>query len=148
MPPPKKKLVNTLTGSSARLLLPDLSFKVNDGWHYRNVNIYLEYLWAENLYCHLLIVADASMDSAKRATPDILALGLYLYVISRTDGGSQSEASGECASEACIFIIRVGKFLEHKSLQPETSSNVCYLQTLSESNRSVVTDRCILPFFN
>ena len=89
------------------------------------------------------------MDSAKRATPDILALGLYLYIISRTDGGSQSEAGEECASEMCIFIIiRVENFLEHKLLQPETSSNVCYLQTLSESKGSVVTDRCILPFFN
>ena len=36
---------------------------------------YLQYLRAKNLYCHLLIVADASMDSAKQATLDILPYG-------------------------------------------------------------------------
>ena len=119
----KKKLVNTLTGSSARLQLPDLSFKVNEGWHYRNFNIYLQYLWAKNLYCNLLIVANASMDSAKWAIPNKFPYGWYRYEISRTDGGSKTEGSGECVSEACIFIIGVGKFLEHrikfKLLQPE-----------------------------
>ena len=58
------------------------------------------------------------------------------------------EGSGECASEVCIFIIRVGKFLDRrikfKLLQPEAASNVCYLQTLSESKGIVVTERCIL----
>ena len=150
--PRKKKLVNTLTGSSARLQLPDLSFKVNEGWHYRNFNIYLQYLWAKNLYCNLLIVADASMDSAKWAIPNKFPYDWYRYEISRTDGGSKTVGSGECVSEACIFIIGVGKFLEHrikfKLLQPETSSNVCYLQTLSESKGGVVIDRCILPFLD
>ena len=110
--------------------------------------IYLEHLRRKNLYRHLLVVPDASIDSGKRATPDTLAYGLYRYKISRTDGGSQMEGSGECASEVCIFIIRVGKFLERrikfKLLQPETASNVCYLQTLSESKGIVVTERCIL----
>ena len=55
----------TLTGSSAILLLPDLSVKVNDGWHYRNINIYLQQSRAKNLYCHLLVVPDASIVSAK-----------------------------------------------------------------------------------
>ena len=36
----KKKITrHTLTGSSIIFLLPDLSVKVNDGWHYRNINI-------------------------------------------------------------------------------------------------------------
>ena len=34
----KTKARHTLTGSSTTLLLPDLSVKVNDGWHYRNIN--------------------------------------------------------------------------------------------------------------
>ena len=115
--------------------------------------IYLEHLRRKNLYCHLLIVADASMDFAKRATLNIFSYGWYRYEISRTDGRSQTESSGECASEACIFIIiRVGKFLEHRIefmlLQAETASNICYLQTLSESKGIVVTDRCILPFLD
>ena len=115
--------------------------------------IYLEHLRRKNLYCHLLIVVDALKDTAKRATPDALPYGWYRYEIGRTDGGSQTESSGEFASEACIFIIiRVGKFLKHRIefmlLQPETSSNVCYLQTLSESKGIVVTDRCILPFLD
>ena len=102
----------------------------------------------KNLYCHLLTVADASMDSTKQAIIDILPYGWYRYEISRTDGGSQTEGSGECSCEACIFIIRVGKFLEHRIifnlLHLETASNVCYLETLSESMGIVVTDRCIL----
>ena len=39
------------------------------------INIYLQHLRAKNLYCHLLIVPDASMDSAKEATVDILPYG-------------------------------------------------------------------------
>ena len=127
--------------------LARLSVKVNDGWHYQNhIDIYLQHLRAKNLYGHLLTVADASMDSTKQATLDIFPYGWYRYEISRTDGGSQTEDSGECVSEACIFIIRVGKFLEHRIkfnlLHPETASNICYLQTLSEGKGIVVTDRC------
>ena len=152
----KTKARHTLTGSSTTLLLPDLSVKVNDGWHYRNIKIYLQHLRAKHLYRHRLIVADASKDTAKRATPDVLPYGWYRYEIGRTDGGSQTESSGECASEACIvitgIIIRVGKFLEHrikfKLLQHETASNVCHLQTPSESKGIVVADRCILPFLD
>ena len=111
--------------------------------------LYLQHLRAKNLYCHLLIVADASIDTAKRATPDILPYGWYRYEIIRTDGGSQTEGSGECVSEVCIFIIRAGKFLGYrikfKLLQPETAPNVCYLQTIGENKGIVVADRCILP---
>ena len=110
----------------------------------------------KNLYCHPLIVeivADALKDSAKPATPNIIPYGWCRYEISRTDGFSQKEGSGEFVSVVCIFIMRVGKFLEHrikfKSLQPETvASNVFYLQTISESKGIVVTDRCILPFLD
>ena len=135
------------------LTITGLSIKVIDSWHYGIINIYLQYLRAKNLYCHFLTVAHASIDCAKWATSDILPYGWYRNEISRTDGGSQTESSGECAGEACIFIIiRVGNFLEHRIkfnlLQPETASNICYLQTLSESKGIVVTDRCILPFLD
>ena len=144
----KKKLVIPWLDLQQSCYYPTLSVKVNDGWHYRNINIYLQHLRAKNLYCHLLIIPDASIDSAKWSTPDILPYDWYRYEISRTDGGSQTEGTGEFASEESIFIIRVGKFLERrikfKLLQPEAASNVCYLQTLSESKGIVVTERCIL----
>ena len=56
-------------------------------------------------------------------------------ITTRASPPSASESylfTGEllCAIEACMFIIRVGNFLEHtiefKLLQPETEPNVCY----------------------
>ena len=75
--------------------------------------MYLQQLRAKNLHCHRLIVAEASIYFAKRATPDIFSpCAWYSYESSWTDGCSQTEDSGECASEVCMFIIRVGEFLE------------------------------------
>ena len=82
--------------------------------HYnRNINIYLEQLRFKNLHCHRFIVAHASIDCAKRATPDKFPpCGWYCYESSWTDGSSQTEDNGKCASEVCMFIIRMGKFLQ------------------------------------
>ena len=68
----KNKARHTLTGSSIILLLPDWSLKVSDGWHYRNIVIYLQHLGLKKLHRHRLIVAHASIDFSKRATPNIL----------------------------------------------------------------------------
>ena len=146
-----RKAHHTLTESSIILSLPDWSVKVNDGWHYRNINIYLQYSrlqWTKYLHCHCLIVPHASIDFAKRATSDRFSPWGYSYESSRTDGFSQTEDSGKFASEVCIFIIRAGKFLEHRlklNILLQTASNCFYLQTLSESTGFSVTGRWILP---
>ena len=142
---PQKRGSHTLTGSSIVLLLPDLSVNVNDGWHYENINIYLQYLRAKNLYCHLFIVADTLIDTAKRASSDIFPYGWYCHEIIRTHGVSQTKGSRECACEACIFIIRVGDFLEHriKFKLLRLHRMFSYLQTVNESKGIVVADRCI-----
>ena len=71
----KARPSHTLTASLIILSLPwpDWSVKVNDGLHYRNINVYLQNLrsqWKKNLHSHLLIVPHALIDCAKRATPD------------------------------------------------------------------------------
>ena len=77
--------------------------------------MYLQQLRSKNLHCHSLIVSCASIYFAKRATPNkFFVCGWYCYESSWTDGGSQAENNGECASEECMFIIRVGKFLQRR----------------------------------
>ena len=144
-----KKARHTLTESSIILSFPAWSVKVNGSWNYRNNNKYLQQLrsqWTKYLHCHCFIVPHASIDFAKRAAPDkFSSWSCHPYESSRTDGCSQTEDSGEFASEVCMFIIRAWKFLERRWLKwnilLQTASNVFYLQTLSESTGFSVTDR-------